>query len=65
MPSMRQVQPSQVLRRWEPEVSRPATSISGVLALPLTMVAQDDSQEGQAQASVSGGQAAEEALQAE
>ena len=65
MPSMRQVQPSQVLRRWEPEVSRPATSISGVLALPLTMVAQEDSQEGQAQASVSGGQAAEEALQAE
>jgi len=64
VPSMRQVQPSQVLRRWEPEVSRPATSISGVLALPL-MEAQDDSQEGQAQASVSGGQAAEEALQAE
>ena len=62
---MRQVQPSQVLRRWEPEVSRPATSISGVLALPLTMVAQEDSQEGQALASVSGGQAAEEALQAE
>ncbi len=62
VPRMRHVDPSQELRRWAPDVSKPATSSNGALTL---MGAQEDSQEGQPLASASGAQVAEEALQAE